>query len=473
MSARRLSLAVLLAATTLGGCVAGPAPDIATPPPQLPDSYYYRPSGDVATGLAQLLPHQDRAFVVLSVAAVANSPRIGEALARIDAARAGADRAGANRLPAVNAGGSVTGSRTNPDQFGADLPPGVSFDTTRVQYGANVTASWDPDIFGRLRNAERASLSLADAARADSDAVVVALIAEVAAATIDWRTLEQRRTALERDLADATELARLAQVREDAGLSPGFDRIRAESAMATSQSRIDALAGERARLLGRLVTLTTLNAAQIDAIFAADPPRMAPAPPPASLPSELLTARPDIRAAAARLAASDYGLAATAAQRFPRFDLSAVIGLLAYGIGGLFDSDAIVGSLGAGVAGPLLDFGRIEAEIDGAAADKRAAFQRYRGAVYQALGEAETGYALVAAADREAAAARREAELLGRQADLADTRYRAGLSDFLTVLNARRSAAGSQDRAAAAAGRALRARVLLWQALGGNVDVVD
>ena len=120
------------------------------------------------------------------------------------------------------------------------------------------------------------------------------------------------------------------------------------------------------------------------------------------------------------------------------------------------------------MAAPLLDFGRIEAEIDGAAADKRAAFQRYRGAVYQALGDAESGYALVAAADREAASARTEAALGARQADLADTRYRAGLADFLTVLDARRTAIAANERADAAEGRARRARVLLWQALGGS-----
>jgi multidrug efflux system outer membrane protein len=88
-------------------------------------------------------------------------------------------------------------------------------------------------------------------------------------------------------------------------------------------------------------------------------------------------------------------------------------------------------------------------------------------AVYQALGDAETAYALVVAADREAAAAGEEASLASRQSRLAETRYRAGLSDFLTVLDARRGADGSRERAAAALGRAHRARILLWQALGG------
>ena len=138
------------------------------------------------------------------------------------------------------------------------------------------------------------------------------------------------------------------------------------------------------------------------------------------------------------------------------------------GIGDLFDNDSLVGSLGAAIAGPLIDFGRIEAEIDGAAAGKRAAFEAYRGVVYTALGDAEAGYGLVASADEEAAAAVREAAALQRAARLANTRYEAGLADFLTVLEARRAADASGERAAAAMGRAQRARVLLWQALGGS-----
>jgi outer membrane protein TolC len=307
-----------------------------------------------------------------------------------------------------------------------------------------------------------------DAADADAAAVRLALTAEIAVAVIDLRTLAARSAAIASDVADAEELARLAGVREKAGIAPGFDRLRAETSVAGSRSRLEALSSDRARLIGRLVTLAAQPAGVVEQALASSASSREAPPAPATLPSALLTNRPDIRAASARLAASDYDLAATAARRFPRFDLSGVLGLLAFGIGGLFDTDAIVGSLGAAVAGPLLDFGRIAAEIDGAEAEKQAAFQRYRGAVYQALGEAETGYTLITAADREARQARQEALLLVRQARLAEIRYQAGLSDFLVVLEARRAADGSREREVAALGRAQRARVLLWQAVGGH-----
>lgn len=189
---------------------------------------------------------------------------------------------------------------------------------------------------------------------------------------------------------------------------------------------------------------------------------------PMTLPSTLLTARPDIRAAAAELAAADADLAATSRQRFPRVTLSAALGLLAFDFSELFDDGSEVYSAGGGIAAPLLDFGRIQAQIDGAAAGKKAAFAAYRGAVFNALGEAESAYGLVAAADAQADAAARENAELERAASLAETRYRAGLADFLTVLEARRAADASGERAAAAIGQARRARVILWQALGGD-----
>ena len=459
-------------ALALAGCVAGPPPEIATPTPVLPPEYLFAPDAASATGLADLLPADDPAYDTLAAQALASSPTLGEALARIDQARAGANLRGANRLPSVGANATVEGRRSNPAQFGGDLPSAIAFDTEQLSYAANVTARWDPDIFGRLRAQERAALARIDAASSSARGVRNALLAEIAASVIDWRTLDARASAIEDDLAAAEELARLSRVREDAGIAPGFDRVRAESAADAARSRLAALESERARLIGRLVTLTAQGGAQVRSALAMAPRESGLPTAPATLPSALLANRPDVLAAAATLAAQDAELAAAARRRFPVFDLSAAIGLLAFSPGDLFDSDSIIGSLAASVAAPLLDFGRIEAEIDGAAAEKRAAFEAYRGAVYTALGDAEGAYGLVAAADREAAAAAQEAASLQRAASLAEVRQRAGLADFLTVLEARRAADASGERAAAALGRAQRARVILWQALGGDTQPI-
>lgn len=335
---RRLALAAV-SALALAGCAAGPAPEIATPVPNLPDSFAYAPDTATGAGLASLLPGEDPAFATLAAQTLAASPTLAEAAARIEQARAGADRAGAERLPDIGANASVTGTRINPAQFSSSLPAGIAFDTERVAYAANLTARWDLDIFGRLKAQQRAALARVDAANAAARGVRIALLSEIAASVIDWRTIEARDAASRSDLAAAENLARLAGVRERAGIAPGFDRVRAESSAASSRSRLAGLASERARLVGRLVTLTAQDPATVRAALAQAAPVDVAPPPPMTLPSELLTNRPDVLAAAATLAAEDAELAATARKRFPVFTLSSAIGLLAFGLGDLFDNE--------------------------------------------------------------------------------------------------------------------------------------
>lgn len=459
--------AVLLA-LMLAACTMQAAPQIATPIPDLPEGYFFHPTGEAGAQLAALMPTQDPAYTALAKAALADAPSLAEAAARIERARAGARAAEAARLPNITADASIRRNRINTAQFGAAGQQGF-IPVEQTSYGANLTASWDPDIFGRLKAQQRAAIARIDAASAEAQGLRIALLAEIAGSVIDWRTLDARAAAISQDLAAAQTLATLAKVREDAGIAPGFDRVRAEATASSSQLRLAALESERARLIGRLVTLTGQDAASVrSALTAAAPePLLAPAAAPASLPSDLLANRPDVAAAAAILAASDAGLAAAARARFPRITLSGVIGLLAFDPADLFN-DSIVGTLTAAVAGPLLDFGRVGAEIDAAAADKRAAFAAYRGAVFRALGDAEAAYGTIAAADAESRLALDEHSQLTRAASLAETRYKAGLASLVDVLEARRAAAGSGERAAAAMGRALRARVVLWQALGGD-----
>lgn len=461
-------LSVLSLSAALAACVAGPAPEIATPTPQLPAEFLYAPDQSSRAGLDALLPTNDAAFLELAGVALEQSPSLAEALARVDAARAGARRTGAERLPNIGAEANVTENRTNPAQFGTDNAFAQAIDTTQVSYGANLTARWDADLFGQLRAQERAALARIDASNASAAAVRIALLSEIATSVVDWRVLEARTNAIEADVAAASQLASLARTREEAGIAPGFDRVRAEAAASASRSRLAALQSERVRIVGRLITLTGQSGADVTAALGQGGPALDPLSAPAALPSDLLANRPDVIAAAAELAASDEDLAAAARARFPRLTLSAVIGLLAFDPEDLFDGDSAVRTLSAGIAAPLLDFGRIEAEIDGAAANKRAAFQAYRGAVFQALGDAEAAYGLIEAADNEAALAQEERDTLERAARLANDRYRAGLASFLEVLEARRAADASGERAAAALGRAERARIVLWQALGGD-----
>jgi NodT family efflux transporter outer membrane factor (OMF) lipoprotein len=432
----------------------------------LPDAFAMLNSEPPARGdIAALLPTGDGAFAALSTRALADAPTLDAALARIDAARASLRGAGAARLPNITGSAGASQSEGNAAQAGGSAPPGADFSRTRLDAGIN--ASWEVDLFGRLRASERAASARLDAASADADGVRLALLSDIAEAIIDERTLSERASVIRADLTSAQELVAITQIRVRAGISPGFDLVRAQSLEADAQARLSPIAAERATIIGRLVTLTALPTAEVMAALAQPAGPVLDARPIPAAPSLVLRARPDVRAAEARLSATDADIAAAAAERYPRFTLSGALGLVALGFGGLFDEDALTGSLGGAIAGPLLDFGRIAARIEGSQANAREAFATYRGTLYRALGESEAAFGAIRAGDERVRLLTTQASLDADGIGLARERYRRGLDTFLTVIDAERSANASRTALAVARGTAQRARVALYRALGG------
>ncbi len=460
---------LLAGCASLQGVRSDPARDPASV--ELPARFALAP--DLAfqdrSALDSLLPANDPAFVQLRAAALQGAPTLAAAQARIEQARARADGANANRFPSIGYDASVTGARINPGSFGGgSLPSGIVIDRYRTTYGANIAASWDPDIFGGLRAAERAARIRIDAASADAAAIRLQLISAIAADIADWQTLDARESVLRADLEAADELAGLARTRVSAGLNPGLDLVQADSLAADTRARLQELTALRARITGSLVTLTATDTASVLARLSSSERGNALQLLPAATPSEMLRARPDIAAAEARLAAADADIAVAARQRFPKFSLSGAIGLLVFSLGDIFSADSLIGSIGGAVAGPLLDFGRIDAEIAQNRAVAREAFADYRGTVFTALGDVEAGYGAVQGAYGEMAAL--DARLaLERDAEyLTGIRYRRGLTDFSNVLDARRRLNVVRTDAALARGRYMRARIALWLSLGGS-----
>lgn len=454
--------AVILAAPALlAGCA-----HVAMPPEArsvtVPQAYIYAPEGEGRATVAALLP-ADPAYAALSKAA-AEAPTLGIAAARIDAARANLRGAKAARLPAIDLSSGVTQNRGSR----ASQPANPAFvqDTTSFQLGAS--ASFDLDLFGRLRADQRAAAARFDAATADAAGVRLTLDADLANALIDWRDAQARLAVVERDRADAVELVRLTGARARAGIVPEFDRVRADSLAKAAEAQIPPLKGAQADALGRMVTLTGRAPADLLPLLAV---RATASPLPdlaAGVPSALLRNRPDVRSAEARLAAARADVASAAAARFPRLTLTGTLGLLSVAFGNLFGGDAISGSLGAGIAGPLLDFGRVGATIDARQASAREAFETYRGAVFQALGETEGALGQYAAARERLAAIKVQLAVDEDALGLARERYRLGLADLLTVVDAQRAANATRAASEVARGNTARAAIVLFRALGGT-----
>lgn len=334
-------------ALLLAGCATvGRAPPPASAEAQLPAAFAQLDRERASAGqVGDLLPTADPAFATLSARALASAPTLDEAVARIDAARAGVRAARAEQLPAVSASGTVARERLNQQQFGA-LPPGIAIDPNRTAFNLGLDASWDADLFGRLRASRRASLARLDAATLEAAAVRLGLQADIARAVIDARTLDAREAVARADIASAADLVAVTGARARAGIAPEFDLVRARSLEADARARLEPILSQRAAITGQLVTLTGLSAQEVQAAFR-PPARPAPVVTPAlAVPSVLLRARPDVAAAERRLAAADGEIAAAAAERFPRLSVTAALGLFTLGLGELFDDEALTGSLG-------------------------------------------------------------------------------------------------------------------------------
>jgi NodT family efflux transporter outer membrane factor (OMF) lipoprotein len=453
--------AALLTLSLLGGCASvGPLPDAASVQP--PVRYSYMPEQAADVPLAALLPQSDAGFVKLAEQARVNAPTLAAALARVDAARAGLDRAGANRKPNITSSNTIAGNRAS----GAQTAPGGDRDTFQIARGT--TASWDIDIFGGLRASERAAASRLDAAGADASAVRLALECDIALAVNDYRDAVAREAIVQRDIADAKDLVRLTGIRAKAGIVPGFDVVRAESLLRDARVRLAPFLGIKANAVGRLVALTATDTDSVLAMLGIENIRAELPQLGGGVPSQLLRNRPDIQAAEYRLAAAKSDVAVAAASRFPKFSITGMLGLFALALGDVFDGSSATASLGAGVAGPLFDFGRIKSDIKANEANAREAFENYRGSVYQALGEVESALAGYTAArdGSDAALARLETD---RDAlSIARERYRLGIADFLTVIDAQRTLNTARQASESNMADKARAAITLYRVLGGS-----
>lgn len=453
------------AVTLLAGCASvGEGPSAASV--TAPSSFAYAPPVESRETIATLLPNDDPAFQTLLTAVETQAPDLQVALARVDAARAALRAAGAARAPNIGVEGNASYTR-NSETAVTNLPPGFAIDPTNSNFSTGINASWDLDLFGRLRASQRAAGLRLDAADADARAVRLALVTDIARAVVDYRTAQAKLRIVENDLSDANALVKLTSTRVSAGFAPGLDLVRAQSLESAARSQRGPAEAELAAALGRLVTLTARDSASLAAAFETPVATELADLPSVGLPSNLLRQRPDIVAAEYRLGAANAEIAAAAAARFPQISINAALGLAALALGDLFNADSLTSSLGGSVAAPLLDFGRVEAQIDARQADAKEAFALYRRAAFTGIGEAESALGSLQANRRRLAVLEMQLSIERDSVALATSRYRMGLSDFLGVIDAQRQLNATRLVLAEAKASVQRSQIAVYRSFGG------
>ncbi len=366
------------------------------------------------------------------------------------------------RLPTVGLGASAAAQHLAE----VERLPGADDDIELYRIDAN--ASWELDLFGRLRRATEAQGARLQATEAELAALRVALVGQLASSYFELRGLQQQLAVAQQNVALQRDSLAIVSARQTAGRSTEFDVLRARAQLASTRAEIPRLQAEiRVRmhriavltgqapgqLIGRLSPVTTL-------------PTITPTIPVGS-PGEVLRRRPDIRQAERQLAAATADIGVATADLFPRFSLDALLGTVALDGSDLFSAGAESRRVGLGIDWSFLNFGRVRARIDAEDADAQAALVEYRQVVLEALEETENRLVRYQRTQQRSAELAAAASAAREAAQLARTRYEQGYIGYFEVLDAEREQLTNDNALTRSRTATVLAMVDVYRALAG------
>ena len=465
-SAPRVQMALTtLLALLVSGCASLAPTEGLLPAVAVPSAWAGSSGNAAASGAATALARwwtrfDDPQLTALVEQSLNANASVRTAQASLQQARAQVDVQSAGLAPSVGASGSAQGSRAS--------------NNTGSTFQAGFDASWEPDVFGRLRSGVNASEADARAAEASLADVQVSLAAEVAVNYIELRGLQQRLAIARSNLTSQQETLQITQWRLQAGLTTSLVTEQARAAAEQTAAQIPSLEASLAQSRYSLAVLTGQVPGALDATLRAS----APVPQPTAelalaIPAETLRQRPDVRAAEQRIAAALARVSQADAARYPSFSLGGSLGLRALTLGALSGGSAVTSALLGSVSIPLLDGGAARAQVRVQSAALEQARVAYEATVLAALQDVEN--ALVALrGDRERLARLvAAADAANNAALLAQQRYSSGLIDFQAVLETQRTLLSTQESVAITTAAVAADHVRLYKALGGGWAVVE
>lgn len=419
------------------------------------------PHQGMVNTLAQWWQQQgDPVLAELVAAAQTVSPSVGQALARVDAARATRAAASAALLPSLDA--SISASR-------GVTQPNVPLATTQ---SAGLQAAWELDLVGANRAVSRAADAQVQGVQAQWHDARVAVAAEVANSYYSLSTCTQLLRVARLDAASRQETARLAGLSAKAGFTAPSSAALARASAADGNSRVTQQAASCELDIKALVALTALPEPDLKKKLAEALIQPAQAAPflIASVPAQTLTQRPDVFAAERDVIVASAQVGYAKAQRLPRLSLNGSIGALR------ITSQGSTTSLDTWSFGPLslslpiFDGGQRAANVTSAESDYTRAVVVYRGKVRQAVREVEEALVNLQSADARKADAEVSATGYAESLQATQSRYSQGLASLVELEDARRSSLAAQSAQLSVALERNRAWVALYRALGGGFD---
>jgi NodT family efflux transporter outer membrane factor (OMF) lipoprotein len=415
-----------------------------------------------------------------------SNQNIAVAEAQLRGARAAINVARAALLPTITGRVTLTGSRPSLNR------PGVqnASEAPRADYLLPLEASYEVDVWGRIRRNVEANLANAQASAADLETVRLSLHAELAVNYFILRGLDAQKQLLDFTIAGFERALELTTNRYNQGVAARAEVEQARTQLETTRAQAIDLGVQRAQLehaiailIGKPPAAFTIPPASIPtrlpdipaglSIRPSDIPGGLPllVPPPAipvGLPSELLERRPDIAAAERRVAAANAQIGIAQAAFYPTITLTGAVGLESSSLANLFSLPSVLWSIGSTIAEIAFDAGRRKAVTEQAQAAYDATVATYRQTVLTAFQSVEDNLAALRILEEEAQQQDKAVKAAETTLLLAINRYRGGVTTYLEVIIAQSAALAAERTAVDLLTRRMAATVLLIRALGGG-----
>jgi len=476
---RRVGAGALVIMLLLAGCATGPA--YVRPGVDVPGAYKERRSGGAAVavpppGWKPASPQdaegrgawweifQDASLNQLEARVSVSNQSIVKAVASLQQARAVVGEARSAYYPTIQAGIGPDRTRTSRTVVGrVGLAGRTVWDNT-----AALSASWEPDLFGKAGHAVEGAKAREQASTADVVSIELSVHAELAVDYFDLRGVDTQTDLLRQTVVAFQAALDIATQRFAAGVASDSDVALAQTQLQTARSQLIDLGAMRAQLEHAIATLIGESASIF--VLPANATQLAPPDIPAGVPSQLLERRPDVAAAERLVAASNADVGAATAAFFPDLMLSLTGGYESGGFLQWASAPSRFWAVGVPLVGTLFDSGLRKQRLNGAKASYDSAVADYRQVVLMSFEEVEDNLAALRILAEESGAQQLAVSAAQHELDLAMQRYQGGAVGYLEVVTAQSAALTNERTAIDIARRRLDASVLLVKALGGLWD---
>jgi multidrug efflux system outer membrane protein len=458
-------LAVLVAAT-VAGCTVGP--DYARPTVDTPAAWRidYPKAAEVAN-TKWWEQFGDPVLNGLIETALRENRDIRIAAARVDQFVGALMSTRSQALPQIGYGADA--SRAQASRVGQPpIPNGV--DNLFTLYQASLGASWQLDLFGRVRRLSEAAQAQVYASEQAQRGVVLSLVTSVAASYIGLRALDRQLEIARATARNFGETARIFDLRFKAGIVSQTEVVQIRSQYQQALAAIPGIEQAIAAQENLISILLGRNPEPIPRGKSID--QLVPPLIPADLPSALLQRRPDIMQAEQNLVAANANIGATRALYYPTLSLTGALGSASTAFGNFLTGPASVWLLAAGLTGPIFTFGAIEGQVRTAEAQEQQALYFYQQTILNAF--RETNDALVGSQKKieEVAMQGQRVDALREFARLSRLKFDKGVASYIEVLIAENELFAAELASVSLLAARYTQLVNVYQAMGGGwVDI--